>query len=48
MVAIAVVVGVLAIAFAWFRLLRFFRDKSMRSLAAKFGFQYMDRTLPGC
>lgn len=48
MVAIAVVVGVLAIAFAWFRVLRFFRDKSMRSLAAKFGFQYMDRTLPGC
>jgi hypothetical protein len=46
MVSIAVFVGVLAIAFAWFKLLRSVRDRSMRSLAAKLDFQYMGRTLP--
>jgi hypothetical protein len=46
MFGIAAGLGVLAIAFAWFGLIRSVRDKSMRSLAARLGFQYTDRTLP--
>jgi hypothetical protein len=48
MLAIAVVAGVLAIAFIWFKLIRSVRDRSMRSLASTLGFQYMDRALPAC
>jgi len=46
MVAIATVIGVLAVGFGWFFLLRFFRDRSMRSLARRLGFQYTNRSFP--
>jgi len=46
MFEVGAVVGVLAIAFAWFGLIRSLRDKSMRSLAARLGLRYIDRTLP--
>ena len=46
MFGIAAGLGVLAIAFGWIGLMRSVRDRSMRSLAARLGFQYTDRTLP--
>jgi hypothetical protein len=46
MVAIATVIGILAVGFGWFYLLRFFRDRSMRSLAKRLGFQYTNRSFP--
>jgi len=46
MVPIAIVLGVLAAAFAWFGLMRRGRDRAMLSLASELRFEYMDRTLP--
>ncbi len=46
MVTAATILAILVFAFAWFRLLGSLREKAIRSLASKVGFQYTDRTLP--
>lgn len=47
MVIAATILGFLAFAFTWFGLLLSLREKPIRSLASKAGFDYTDRTLPG-
>jgi hypothetical protein len=48
MVGIAAAIGIVGLALSWFFLLRFFRDRSMRFLAQKLGFQYTGRSFPTC
>jgi hypothetical protein len=40
------VAALLALTYGMFRILRFFRDRDMRSLAVKWGFEYKSRALP--
>jgi hypothetical protein len=44
--SILFVVVVVIAGFGWFRVLDFFRARSMRALASKSGFRFIDRTLP--
>ena len=46
LLAILPVAALLALAYGTFRTLRFFRDRDMKALAAKWGFTYKSRALP--